>query len=365
VISGELHRARVLLVDDDPANTTLLEMRLRRWGFHELTTTNDSHQVVQLCEELTPDLLLLDLHMPAPDGFALMQLLGEHIDAEVPMPVLVLTADGNSEAKRRALAAGARDFLTKPFDSEEVRLRVTNLLAVRFAQRGQRAHAAVLEQAVSDRTQHLEQARLEVVQRLARAAEYRDDETGQHTARVARTAGLLARGLGLPADEVWKIAAAAPLHDVGKIGVPDQILLKPGRLTAEEFEQIKRHVSIGAEILAGSTSSLLQTAEQIALTHHERWDGSGYLAGTSGEQIPLAGRIVAIADVFDALTNARPYKQPWDIADAVDEIVRGAGTQFDPAAVEVFKTLHHDELVVPLPEPWAAARALATSPAAS
>jgi len=349
VNDGEIHQARVVIVDDTPANTALLEALLRRWGFTSVTASSDSAGAVALCEQLDPDLVLLDLHMPAPDGFEVLRLLTDRLQAPVPLPVIVLTADVSGEAKRRALQAGARDFLTKPFDPEEVRLRVTNLLTVRFAQRAQAERADILEREVRARTSHLEASRLEIVQRLGRATEHRDDATGQHTARVARTAGLLARGLGLSAGEIAEIAAAAPLHDIGKIGVSDTILLKPGRLTDDEFDQMKQHVRIGGEILAGSNSSLLQVAEQIALTHHERWDGGGYLAGLAGEEIPLAGRIVAVADVFDALTHRRPYKDPWPVDRAVDEIAQGAGGQFDSGVVEVFTSLDHDELIAPLP----------------
>lgn len=347
--NDEIRHARVLIIDDTPANTALLEGLLRRWGFTSVTASTDSGDAVALCERLDPDLLLLDLHMPAPDGLEVLGRLADRLRAAVPLPVIVLTADISGEAKRRALQAGARDFLTKPLDHEEVRLRVTNLLTMRLAQRAQAQRAEVLESEVRSRTRHLEASRLEIVQRLARAAEHRDDATGQHTARVARTAGLLARGLGLPEGEIAEIAAAAPLHDVGKIGISDTILLKPGRLTGEEFPWMKQHVRIGGQILAGSDSPLLQVAEQIAMAHHERWDGRGYLVGLAGENIPLPGRIVAVADVFDALTHRRPYKDPWPVDRAVDEIAQGAGGQFDPGVVEVFTSLDHDELVAPLP----------------
>lgn len=196
--------------------------------------------------------------------------------------------------------------------------------------------------------QELEQARLETLQRLALAAEYRDDQTHEHTDRVARTAALLASKLALPEHEVLLIQQAAPLHDIGKLAVSDAILLKPGKLTREEFEQVKLHTQVGAAILSGSTYDVLCLAEEIALTHHEWWDGSGYPAGLKGEAIPLCGRIVALADVFDALTHPRPYKPAWPLADAVAEIERLSGAQFDPAVVDAFGTLDPLELVGPI-----------------
>jgi putative two-component system response regulator len=199
----------------------------------------------------------------------------------------------------------------------------------------------LLEGIVAARTRELEDSRLEILQRLALAAEYRDDDTHQHTERVGRTAALLAARIGLPEATVAAIRTAAPLHDVGKIGIPDSILLKPGRLTAEEFELIKQHAAIGARILAGSGFDVLQTAEEIALTHHERWDGHGYPAGLAGEQIPVSGRLTALADVFDGLTHDRPYKTAWGAERAAREIERLSGTHFDPAIVEAFRSLDH------------------------
>jgi putative two-component system response regulator len=288
-VNERVRKACILIVDDEPANVALLSALLARWKFSDVTATSDSAQVVELCERLDPDLVFLDLHMPA--------------------------------------------------------LRARNLLEMRMLHRDLARHAADLEGGVRERTRHLEQARLEVLQRLALAAEYRDDDTGEHTLRVARTSARLARVLGLPSKEVGEIALAAPLHDIGKMALRDSILLKPGPLSPDQYEQMKSHVRVGAEILAGSSSSLLQTAEEIASTHHERWDGSGYLRGLRGEEIPLAGRIVAVADVFDALTHRRPYKDPWPLDEAVAEVISCAGTHFDPVVVAAFATLDHRELV--------------------
>ena len=273
------------------------------------------------------------------------------------MPVLVLTADVTDDTKHQALALGARDFLTKPFDAEEVRLRVANLLEVRQLQLELQAQADELEESVEERTRELDQARLEVVQRLALAAEYRDDDTHQHAQRIGDASALLAAGLGLAATTVRRVRWAAPLHDIGKIAIPDAILLKPGPLTAEEREVIKSHTLIGGRILAGSQSELLRMAAEIAVSHHERWDGEGYPSGLAGTEIPLVGRLVAVADVFDALAHRRPYKGPWPVDRAVAEISGHGGSQFDPAIVEVFKTLHHRALVASRPDPIAAATA--------
>lgn len=340
-----LQQMRILAVDDEASNLLLLQRILERDGYTHVDVTTDSSRVPGMFIAHRPDLVLLDLQMPGMDGFELMGRLARLIGDGCDVPFLVLTADAMDDTRRRALSMGARDFLTKPLDQIELLLRVRNLLQVKQLQDRLSAHNARLEEEVARRTHDLDLARLEILQRLALAAEYRDDDTQQHAWRIGRTCALLARALGLSEREVKLIEHAAPLHDVGKIGISDVILLKPGRLTDEEFEVIKTHVGIGAEILAGSRSPLLGLAEQIALTHHERWDGRGYPAGLRGENIPLTGRIVAVADVFDALTHERPYKQAWPVADAVDEILSQAGRQFDPRVVTAFSTLDHPALV--------------------
>jgi putative two-component system response regulator len=336
---------RILVVDDRPENARLLDRLLRRWGHRDVTTTTRSSEVAELVDRDDYDLLLLDLHMPQPDGFAVMEQLRDHIAATVSLPVLVLTGDAGDEVKRRALSGGARDFLTKPFDQHEVRLRVRNLLEIRRLQLQQRQTELELEARVAARTAELEEARLEVLERLATAGEFRDDETGEHARRVGATAQQLADAVAAGDDATRRIGIAAPLHDIGKIAIPDALLLKAGRFTRSEHELMQRHTSIGADMLAGTSSGLLALARDIALTHHERWDGGGYPNGLAGEQIPLAGRIVALADVFDALTHARPYKSAWTVADAVEEIARQRGEQFDPELVEAFAELDHDALV--------------------
>jgi putative two-component system response regulator len=339
-----LHHARILIVDDQEANIDLLKRMLEHDGFTDVASTTESARVVGLCAQHPPDLLILDLHMPDPDGFEVLRQLQPWFQGRW-FPVMVVSADVTTEAKQRALSEGARDFLTKPFDMVEVLLRIKNLLEVRFSQLASRKQHLRLEQLVHDRTRDLDEARVEALSRLALAAEYRDDATGEHTQRVGRTSALIARMLGLPDVQVALIRHAAPLHDVGKIGLTDSILLKPARLTAEEYEEMRQHVEIGRSILSGSSSPLLKMAEEIAWTHHERWDGKGYLSGMTGDEIPLSGRIVAVADVFDALTRKRPYKDAWPLDQAVSQIFSESGTHFDPLVVDAFRALDKEDLL--------------------
>jgi len=336
---GTLKQARILIVDDQEATTRLLEELLRRGGYTGLRSTTDPRTVPALFAEFQPDLILLDLRMPGLDGFGVMETLKPLIPPETYVPVLVLTADITSEAKQRALASGAKDFLAKPFDFTEVLLRIRNLLETRFLHLQLQHHNQILEARVRARTQDLENAKIEILERLALAAEYRDDLTGRHTQRVGQAARGLAKALGLSADQVELIRRAAPLHDVGKIGIPDHILLKPHDLTPDEFEVLKAHTTIGARILSGSRFPLLQLAAEIALAHHERWDGKGYPQGLKGEAIPLAGRIVAVVDAFDAMTNDRPYRKALSRPQALGILGRGAGSQWDKQVVEAFASM--------------------------
>ena len=340
-----IKRARILIVDDQEPNVRLLEGILQRMiDPAGLRSTTDPREVITLYTEFQPDLILLDLHMPHIDGFKVMEELKPLIPAVVYLPILVITADVSPEAKQRALTGGAKDFLTKPFDPIEVLLRINNLLETRFLHRELQNQNQILEERVRERTQELEDAHIEVLERLARAAEYRDDETGQHAMRIGQTSALLARALELPPAQAMLIRRAAPLHDMGKIAIPDHILLKRGRLDPEELEVMKTHTTIGAKILSGGEFPLLQLAEEIALTHHEHWDGTGYPQKLRGEDIPLAGRIVALTDAFDAMTHIRPYKKAWRVTEAVAEIKQCRGTQFDPRLVDAFLTLTADPL---------------------
>jgi putative two-component system response regulator len=326
---------RILIIDDQPSNVALLEGILEEEDFTSWRSIIDPREALPAYIAYLPDLILLDLQMPFMDGFEVMKQLRACISPGDFLPILVLTADITPEAKLRALAEGALDFLTKPLDAMEVILRIRNLLQTRSLHLQLQAQNQLLDQKVHERTAELEATQVEILERLALAAEYRDDDTGKHTKRVGETAARIAEALGWQEAAVELIRRAAPLHDVGKIAISDTILLKPGKLTPEEFERMKQHTKLGAKILSGGQFPLLQLAEQIALTHHERWDGTGYI-GLSGEAIPMAGRIVSVADVLDALTSERPYKKAWPLDEAIREIQSQSGRQFDPRVVVAF-----------------------------
>jgi putative two-component system response regulator len=342
-----LHPSRILVVDDQETNALLLQAVLARAGYSAVETLTDPTAVVAHCKADPPDLLLLDWHMPGRSGPEILDEISCLTEEPNWMPVLVLTADIAADTKRQALSLGARDFLTKPIDVAEVLLRVRNLLQTRYLRLELERTNDLLSERVAQRTAELEDAKLEMLDRLALAAEYRDDATGQHADRIGRTSELLALELGLEPAEARLIGHAARLHDIGKIGVADELLLKPGKYTADDFKAMQRHSTIGARILSGSRNELLMLAEQIALTHHERWDGRGYPDGIAGEAIPLPGRIVTVADVFDALAHRRPYKEPWPIDEARQEIIDAAGTKFDPRVTAAFARLDHGSLVQP------------------
>ena len=345
-VSSDVARSpRILVVDDEEMNVEFIRRVLSPESGCTLASTTDPRDALRLYREFRPDVVLLDLKMPHIDGFQLLELLRAETPRNSFVPIVVLTSDVGPEAKRHALAAGAKDFLTKPFSPVEVRLRVRNLLETRALHLELEEQNQHLEMRVFERTKELDEARLEILERLARAAEYRDDETGLHTQRVGRMAGLIATALELAEEEIELITRAAPLHDIGKIGVPDAVLLKAGRLSKDEFEVMKSHTVIGAAILSGSRVRLLAVGRDIALTHHEHWDGGGYPHGLRGEDIPIAGRAVAVADVFDALTHNRPYKPRWSPDEALTAIRRLSRRQFDPRMVEAFIRLCQDGLI--------------------
>ena len=335
MLETNLKNAKILIVDDQESNVRLLQRILAPAGYVNLKSVMDPRNVVDLYKDFVPDLVLLDLHMPHLDGLAVMKAIGPNIPEGEYLPILVLTADVLPETKRKALSTGAKDFLTKPFDATEVLLRIHNLLETRLLYMRLQHYNETLEAKVQQRTHELEEAQVEMLERLARASEWRDDDTGLHTQRVGELSAALARAAGVPEEECELIRRAAALHDIGKIGIPDNILLKPGKLTPEEFAQMKTHTGIGAGILGKSHFPMLQLAEQIALYHHEKWDGTGYY-GMSGEAIPLAARIVSLADVFDVLTHARTYKQAWSVERALAEIEVQAGNMFDPRLSALF-----------------------------
>lgn len=325
----------LLIVDDEPANLLLLERMLSSQGYQQLELVADPRRVIERYQACRPDLVLLDINMPHLDGYEVIEQLKALGDPLLP-PIIVLTAQHGREFQLRALAAGARDFVTKPFDLNELAMRVRNMLDAQLAHRLLHDQKAVLEEMVRERTEALRKTQLRVVQSLGMAAEYRDEETGNHILRMSHTCALLARAVGWDEAQVELVLHSSPMHDIGKIGIPDAILLKPGKLDPAEWDIMKTHTAIGARLLGGDDSDLMRMAREIALTHHEKWDGSGYPLGLAGTAIPQAGRIAALADVFDALVSERPYKRAWSIEAALDFIREQSGRHFDPELTEVF-----------------------------
>lgn len=343
-IKQDILNAQILIVDDQAANILLLKKILQKAGYQNIHSTMDARQATRLYVEHNIDLLLLDIRMPYLDGFKVMDELKNTLGEDY-LPILVLTAELTSETKNKALNSGAKDFLTKPFDSLEILLRVNNIIEVRLLHKKIIKQNQELEEKVKARTKALEQSQIEIIQRLGLAAEYKDNETGNHVLRMSKASQLLAQAAGLSDVEVDMIISAAPMHDIGKIGIPDSILLKPGKLNATEWTVMKKHVEIGGKILSGSDAPLMVMARQIAMTHHEKWDGTGYPQGLSGEAIPIAGRICAICDVFDALTSERPYKQAWSIEDAMAFLKEQRGRHFDPDLVLIFEKILEQVLI--------------------
>lgn len=329
--------SNILIVDDDPLNVDVLEEILKENDYASVKTTTDPFEAVELFEKNDYDLILLDILMPGMDGFEVIEKFKE-IAPDLSIPILVLSALSDQQTRLKALSSGARDYLIKPFNPAEVLVRIRNLLDVRLAQKQLRAHNEILDQKVRERTQELQDTRLEVIDRLGMAAEYRDNETGYHIIRMSRFCQEIGRAAGLNQHQSELLLHASPMHDIGKIGIPDAILLKPDKLDPEEWDIMKTHTIIGAKILKakGRESELLSTAQMIAMTHHERWDGSGYPEGLSRQDIPLMGRIASIADVFDALTSKRPYKDAWPVEKALEVMKKDAGTFFDPMLIRTF-----------------------------
>jgi putative two-component system response regulator len=333
--SARFQEARILVVDDQPGNVRLLEVFLADAGYRHVEGLTDSTQVLESLDREPADLILLDMRMPVLDGLGVLTLLRDAIHQE-GLQVIVLTAQTERETRLAALERGARDYLVKPFDNEEVLFRIHNALETRFLYQDRDNEAERLEALVDERTQMLVETQFELVRCLARAGEFRDNDTGSHILRVSLGCHMLAQAAGLPRKEVELIRYASMMHDIGKIGVSDRVLLKPAKLTPEEFEHMKTHCVVGVEILGDYEADVTRMARDIALTHHERWDGTGYPCGLKGEEIPVTGRITAIIDVYDALISIRPYKQAMSVEEALAMIREGSGHQFDPGLVEHF-----------------------------
>ncbi len=327
--------ARILIIDDNQSNVDLLKDILATEGFTSLLCLTDSRKAKNMYIAYDPELVLLDINMPYFDGYELLEQF-KNIESSSYIPVLVLTALRDNKTRIKALKAGAQDFLTKPFNNIETITRIKNLLTVRILHNQVKNQNMILEKKVQERTIELKETRLEIIHRLGRAAEYKDNETGAHIIRISRMSSLLGKLSGMTDEQTDLLLNASPMHDIGKIGIPDSVLLKPGALDAEEWETMKNHTTIGANLLDGKSSDLIKSAKEIALTHHEKWDGTGYPMGKKEKEIPPEGRIVGIVDVFDALTSKRPYKDPYPMDKALSIIKQERGRHFDPELTDLF-----------------------------
>ena len=345
------NKPKLLVVDDEDRNLRLMEAMLVPLGY-EVVLARDGLEALDKVREIPPDVILLDVMMPKMDGFEVARRLKED-EGTKNIPVVMVTALKKVEDRVKALEVGADDFLSKPVDGSELIATLNSQLKVKAYNDHMRNYQKELEDEVAKRTEQLRQAfekiklaSLETIHRLSRAAERKDEGTGAHIQRMSRFSAAIARQIGLDDSAVEAILYAAPMHDLGKIGIPDQILLKPGRLDPDEWEIMKQHSILGVQILEGSDAESIKLAEVIALTHHEKWDGSGYPRGLKSLEIPLAGRITAIADVFDALTSKRPYKEPFPLGKAFIIIREGQGSHFDPRVVDAFFTVEDEILSI-------------------
>ena len=360
VDAASVKLSKLMVVDDEPTNVKIVRRLLELEGFSQFVTTTDGRKAMTLIRDERPDCVLLDLMMPFVTGLDVLDEM-RHDPATAHIPVIILTAVTDHKIRCEALKHGATDFLNKPVDPAELAPRVVNVLKVKAYQDQLLRYNQNLESAVRERTRQLEQAYREIGLVLARAAEYRDNDTGLHVVRVGRYARLIGEELGIVGDAADLLERAAQLHDVGKIGIPDAILLKPGRLTDDEFELMKRHCAFGDRILqpytddeqaangdwregagGGGATPLLVLAHRIAMSHHEHWDGTGYPTGLKGEEIPLEGRITAVADVFDALSSKRCYKDSFPIDECFDTMAEKRGNHFDPQVLDAFQSRRDD-----------------------
>lgn len=335
ISNKELLEARILIIDDNQSNVDLLEATLDAAGYLSVLSITDPREAEGMYIAFRPDLVLLDINMPHLNGFQLMEIFTK-IEKDSYIPVIVLTALKDEKTRLKALSQGAQDFLTKPFNRLEILTRIKNTLMVRLFHTQVKNQNLLLEKKVQERTLELEDTRREIIHRLGRAAEHRDKETGDHIVRMSKMGQLLGQLADMSESESELFVTACPMHDIGKIGIPDSILLKPDKLNREEWEIMKTHTTIGADLLDGHPSKLMVTARNIALTHHEKWDGSGYPHGLQGENIPLMGRLAGIVDVFDALSSRRPYKDPYPIDNVLSIMKKERGKHFDPILTDLF-----------------------------
>ncbi len=338
-------QAKILIVDDNPSNVILLKKILAFSGYANIVTTTDSREVIDIYKHFRPDLILLDLEMPHLDGFKILEDLNS-LKQEDYLSVMIITSQSDKEDRLKALKMGAKDYINKPFDHAEILMRIKNMLEIRVLHNQANMQNHVLEEKVHQRTSELRDLQFDLLQRLLRAAEFRDNDTGSHIKRIGQYCSALAKEAGQSNKFCDLIEHAAMMHDIGKIAIPDEILLKQGRLTPEEWEKIKIHTIKGSQILADSPYDVIQLAEQIALTHHEKWDGSGYPNGLAGDEIPISGRITAICDVFDALLSERPYKKAWPLEKVLEELKSQSGVQFDPLLIDSFFAILPDILKI-------------------
>jgi len=330
---NSLSHCKVLLVDDTKTNIDVLIQALRH--DYKLGVALNGFKAIEYARTQKPDLILLDILMPGIDGFEVCGKLKAD-EATSQIPIIFITAMDSPDHKTKGFEIGAVDYITKPFDSTEVKARVKTHLSLKIAQEALKNQNIILEEKVRERTRELEETQIEILNRLTMAAEYRDKKTGNHIRRVSEYCRLMGEAAGLSPEEYNVLALASTMHDIGKIGISDIILLKAGPLSQDERNIMETHTNIGADILSGSNRILLNAAEVIAMTHHEKWDGTGYPLGLKGKEIPLTGRIVAICDVFDALISERPYKKSWSVEEAIKNIISEKGRHFDPELVELF-----------------------------
>ncbi len=335
----------IVLVDDSPITIALLKRLIGKLEGCRAFPFTSAVSGLDWCIANDPDLVIVDYMMPEMDGIEFARRFRQ-LPGKADIPVLMVTAAEDRELRHRALMLGINDFLNKPFDQIELQARARNMLALRRSQKMLADRALLLADEVTKATSEIAERERETLFCLGRAAEHRDPETHEHIIRMSNYSQLIAQRMGLPEAECALMLLASPLHDIGKIGTPDHILLKPGKLTPDEFEIMKQHTVIGQRILANSTSPILRVGGEIAISHHEKFDGSGYPRGLKGKAIPLYGRIVAVADVFDALTSERPYKKAWDLERANSLILESKGNHFDPDVVDAFYEAYDEVLEI-------------------